>query len=173
MLGSSLRGKSKMEECQCTTKRLSLRTVFGGKSHYCYQCLVCGRSSSFIKKEEADRLVSNGESVSPFDDKAQDRYHALRIEQFQAEKELREIAKNQACTERKQDYHEYLNSVNWRVIRNKVMARCGGICEGCFDKKAVHVHHKTYDNVFNELMFQLVGLCEDCHAKLHPGAANE
>lgn len=161
-----------MEECQCVTKRLSLRTVQGGKSHYCHQCIVCGRSSAFIKKEDAERLIAGGEQASPFDDKAQDRYSALRIEQFKAERELREIEKTQEWAEKKQDYHEYLNSVNWRVIRNKVMARCGGICEGCADKPAAHVHHKTYDNVFDELMFQLVGLCEDCHDKLHPGAAN-
>lgn len=63
---------------------------------------------------------------------------------------------------------DYYHSEAWREKREKVKRRANRICEGCLEKRAVHVHHLTYDNFGDELLFQLVALCTSCHSKLHP-----
>lgn len=64
-------------------------------------------------------------------------------------------------------YNEYLRSEAWREKRRQILERDGGICQGCRCTRAVHVHHLTYDNVGDELLFQLISLCETCHDKTH------
>lgn len=64
-------------------------------------------------------------------------------------------------------YRAYLQSPEWKAKRAKVMKRCGGICEGCGDEPAVHAHHVTYDHFGNEFLFELLGLCEACHERVH------
>jgi 5-methylcytosine-specific restriction endonuclease McrA len=68
-------------------------------------------------------------------------------------------------------YNEYLRSEAWGEKRRQVLERDDGICQGCRSVRAAHVHHLTYDNVGDELLFQLVSLCEGCHHKAHKEAA--
>jgi 5-methylcytosine-specific restriction endonuclease McrA len=65
-------------------------------------------------------------------------------------------------------YSEYLNSAEWQLVRAKVMARCRGFCEGCGEARATQVHHLTYAHVGEEFLFELVGLCDACHDRIHP-----
>ena len=65
-------------------------------------------------------------------------------------------------------YHAYLKTNKWNRIRKKVLARADYTCEGCGEKDLkLQVHHKTYDHVFNEFMFDLLALCEYCHKRVH------
>lgn len=64
-------------------------------------------------------------------------------------------------------YNEYLNSDVWKARKNKILDRAGGLCEGCLSRKAEHVHHLTYRNIYHEFAFQLVALCAHCHARYH------
>lgn len=64
-------------------------------------------------------------------------------------------------------YDAYLQTPEWRMRRAKVMSRCGGACEGCLEKSATEVHHLTYDHVFDEFLFELVGMCANCHSRIH------
>jgi hypothetical protein len=66
------------------------------------------------------------------------------------------------------EYEIYLKSVEWKARREKVFARAGGICEGCLVAKATQVHHLSYDNRFNEFLWELVAICNDCHIRAHP-----
>jgi 5-methylcytosine-specific restriction endonuclease McrA len=66
-------------------------------------------------------------------------------------------------------YDEHIKSAKWRGLRRAVIRRCGGRCEGCAEAEVEHVHHLTYNNLGDELLFQLVGLCRDCHQRVHPG----
>ena|SRR5215472_2095593 len=95
-----------------------------------------------------------------------------RHEQQQAEWQERsaELAaererENQDWWER---YSAYLTSPAWRQRRQLVLVRDGGQCQGCLSALAVHVHHLTYKHVTDELLFELVALCEECHQKVHP-----
>ena len=63
---------------------------------------------------------------------------------------------------------EYLQSSKWKAIRQKVLKRDNFLCQGCLEKPATEVHHKSYENWQNELMFELISVCYDCHHnKIH------
>lgn len=66
------------------------------------------------------------------------------------------------------NYDEYLLTNKWQNIRSLVLERDNYICQGCLNSKAKDVHHTTYANLFDELLFQLIPLCRSCHQKLHP-----
>lgn len=42
------------------------------------------------------------------------------------------------------------------------------MCEGCLERPATQVHHLHYQRVFDECLFDLVAICDRCHAKCHP-----
>jgi hypothetical protein len=64
-------------------------------------------------------------------------------------------------------YNDYLNSDDWRAKRRLVMDRCGGLCEGCRNSTVTEIHHLTYEHVGAEFLYELVGLCGDCHLRAH------
>lgn len=66
-----------------------------------------------------------------------------------------------------QAYRAYLTSPAWHLRRSKVLARCKSICEGCGAKEATEVHHLSYRHFMDEFLFELVGLCHDCHERWH------
>lgn len=66
-------------------------------------------------------------------------------------------------------YREYLKSEKWEAKRRMVMTRDRNLCQGCLTAEATQVHHKTYDRVFDEPLFDLVAICKDCHEKIHDG----
>ena len=68
-------------------------------------------------------------------------------------------------------YPEYLASPAWKKKRDVVMLRDNHRC-AC-GAKAEHVHHKTYDNVGKEPLYDLVPLCEKCHDRYHERSENQ
>lgn len=64
-------------------------------------------------------------------------------------------------------YHAHLNSPLWEMKRQQVIARQECICAGCGYEPVEHIHHLTYAHMGDELLFELVGLCIDCHRKCH------
>lgn len=64
-------------------------------------------------------------------------------------------------------YRQYLRSPEWKRKRDAVFDREKGICQGCLNEPIEHVHHATYTHQYDELLFQLIGLCENCHRKVH------
>jgi 5-methylcytosine-specific restriction endonuclease McrA len=68
----------------------------------------------------------------------------------------------------RKEYEDYRRSEIWRMKRKKVLKRAKGICEGCLDAEATQIHHITYDHIGDELLFELVALCDACHRKCHP-----
>lgn len=63
-------------------------------------------------------------------------------------------------------YADYLASDAWKAKRGLVLKRCGGTCEGCGVAPATEVHHRHYDHLFNEFLFELLGLCHACHERI-------
>lgn len=63
-------------------------------------------------------------------------------------------------------YTTYLTSPEWAAKRELVLKRCGGVCEGCGVSPATEVHHRHYDHLFNEFLFELSGLCHGCHERI-------
>lgn len=64
-------------------------------------------------------------------------------------------------------YNLYLKSPEWFEKRNAVLQRDQYKCRNCDSKKNIQVHHKTYANVYNERLTDLVTLCDECHKKYH------
>ena len=71
------------------------------------------------------------------------------------------------------EYGQYLRSPEWRSLRQRVMRRANGTCEACLIRPATQVHHRSYEHVFNEFAFELVAVCDACHARLHPREEDE
>jgi len=83
------------------------------------------------------------------------------------QQELIDNLKKNVHDERRQAYNIYLNSRIWKNKRDVVLKRDNYICQGCLKNKATEVHHLTYDNIYNELFFQLISVCKPCHNIIH------
>jgi hypothetical protein len=89
------------------------------------------------------------------------------------ERHEREWADIKETSEQKQRewwawYSAYLKTPEWGAKRSAVIERANGLCEGCRQAPAVIAHHLTYAHAGNELLFELVAVCDTCHQKAHP-----
>jgi hypothetical protein len=73
----------------------------------------------------------------------------------------------------KQTYHYYLKTDAWKRKRAEVLGRDGNKCQGCSSTDSLHVHHVTYERIFDELPEDLVTLCKSCHEKAHQSCASD
>jgi len=75
--------------------------------------------------------------------------------------------KRKNISEFRAKYTLYLRSDEWKhkvlLCKNRFKYRCA-ICNS---EDNLHVHHRTYDNVFDELLEDLTLLCGDCHKLFH------
>lgn len=65
-------------------------------------------------------------------------------------------------------YHEYISSREWREhpVRVAELEAAGFRCRLCNDGGegiTIEVHHRTYENLFNEQPGDLTALCRRCH----------
>ncbi len=67
----------------------------------------------------------------------------------------------------KTEYKKYLQSDKWKFKREELFKLRGEKCEKCNSIELLHVHHKNYDNIFNEKTDDLVILCSSCHRLQH------
>mgnify|MGYP005826888693 CR=1 FL=1 len=65
-------------------------------------------------------------------------------------------------------YREYLKTSKWADKRARVLRRDNYLCQACCRRDATAVHHLTYTRVCSEPLFDLISICEVCHAELHP-----
>jgi 5-methylcytosine-specific restriction endonuclease McrA len=65
-------------------------------------------------------------------------------------------------------YNTYLESPEWKARRKAVLERDEFLCQGCRKQRATQVHHLTYDRKGNEMLFDLVAVCDECHEAIHP-----
>jgi 5-methylcytosine-specific restriction endonuclease McrA len=150
---AALAGAGAPIECRHANSRLRKRTLSNGSIAFIHQCTKCGIS---VGQPIARDKVPDVQNTPPWDDTLQERVR-------QRERESRETQRE----EWRLEYAEYLRSQKWSDKRQLVLRRAGGICEGCLASKATQVHHLTYDHVFDELLFELVAICDDCHDRAH------
>jgi hypothetical protein len=148
----------------CVHAQLDIRkvTVAGGGVQYRQQCQECGDLIGFAiahTKAPQDAAVEN-QTLRVMYRSERDRQYAAIIQRHV------KLQKNKD-TEFWHRYNEYLKSPTWAERRGRVLQRAKGICEGCSDRPAVQVHHLTYKHVFEEFLFELVAVCDDCHKRLH------
>lgn len=63
-------------------------------------------------------------------------------------------------------YNEYLKSSEWKEKRLLVLKRDKFKCQSC-GGIGQHIHHLSYETVFNEDINDLVTLCINCHKSIH------
>ena len=69
-----------------------------------------------------------------------------------------------------EQYEEYLDTKEWKALRQKVIKRDRNMCAQCGEKfasKELHVHHITYKRLKREHMEDLVSVCEFHHELIH------
>ena len=148
--------------CYCgeTRSELRKRIIKGGAVQYVEQCQNCGETTSSPKSHTEVFNQFGTYEIAAYDDHLKESYRKSKAEAHQQSKK----------TEKDQFfswYSEYLKSPEWRAKRLKVLARAKGICEGCGEVHATQVHHLTYERVGDELLFDLVAICDECHHKAH------
>lgn len=68
----------------------------------------------------------------------------------------------------KEEYNKYLLSKEWQAKRLACFKLYGKRCYLCQSEKKIHVHHRTYKNLYDEdVEKQLIPLCEKHHSFLH------
>ena len=70
-------------------------------------------------------------------------------------------------------YEKYIGSVKWKKVRKYRMKYDDFECQSpfplysqCLESKQLEVHHLTYDNLGNELLGDIVTLCQNCHDRV-------
>jgi hypothetical protein len=130
------------------------------------QCMDCGSNCSNAISQK-DMTKDERESIQPFDYKLREDGWARQDAERKAE-HLHGIKPSQNIPDDSISYKEYLRTEKWKAKRILVIQRESNLCEGCRAAPIDEIHHRTYANVGDELLFQLVGLCCVCHSKCHP-----
>jgi predicted transcriptional regulator len=65
------------------------------------------------------------------------------------------------------EYLYYLQSDEWQDKSNECKRLANYKCIMCGSKDMLEVHHKTYDNLYNETQDDLECLCHCCHKRKH------
>jgi 5-methylcytosine-specific restriction endonuclease McrA len=153
------------QRCDCSDTAIRRRVISNGTVIFALQCLTCGRQIRAVKKDspEVRRLAD----VQPFDDRLSEEWDAQIRQGWQRQQLIRDYQRQQENAEWKAWYSAYLLTTAWRLKRQAVMKRANNWCEGCAGKPATEVHHLTYKHVGNELLFELVAVCDDCHRRAH------
>lgn len=122
--------------------------------------------------------LANGSQPPPFDTKFYEegwRESERRHQEFIATIKRQEEERRATADERNAAwwarYNAYLASDVWRAKREEALARDGRVCQGCRQRLATQVHHRTYDHLGDELLFELISVCDECHAGIHPHMA--
>jgi len=72
---------------------------------------------------------------------------------------------------RSMPYREYLETPEWKAIRDQALHYAHYRCKLCYSRGPLHVHHRVYRNLGAEYHSDLVVLCESCHSKYHEKSA--
>jgi hypothetical protein len=64
-------------------------------------------------------------------------------------------------------YAGYLKTPEWQEKRKKALRFASFKCQLCNSGERLNVHHRTYERLGQELMGDLITLCNDCHSTFH------
>lgn len=139
------------------------------------QCLTCGRSvgGPFARKEHFF-----WQSYPEWDeDLLANRLAAEAAERAERWAEIQNSivgvaeakkARAEEWTRRRAEYAAFCReSPEWHELRDAVIGRADGICEGCLSETAITAHHLTYDYGFLPPAWLLKAICRNCHRRLH------
>ena len=139
------------------------------------QCSTCGKKGNTGGSLKHDTVPNLKEKIALGEIKKYDLdllnkksptwdgYHVYKVKKFNANEELEAQKKELEAVNRRKFYKDYIASDKWKAIRLKVLKRDNNLCQACLESPATDVHHITYANLGDELMFELLSVCRDCH----------
>jgi hypothetical protein len=145
---------------ECKHDRIEVRyKVFAnGVKNLTEQCVHCGKQtlSGWLPRKGVDMA-----QVAPFDYQLEKQY----LDEMQRRSNAAYAAER--CRKH-EDYERYIReSPEWWAIRTKVMRRDDHLCQACRENAATDVHHKNYTHLYEEVLYDLVAVCRECHGKIH------
>lgn len=151
--------------CQSTRHQLRAKTALNKALMVAYQCLDCGHKiENWIQHATLPMPV---ESLPAWDEQLAEQWYAARNTTFTERQKQLDVIRAQFDATWWTDYTAYLKTEKWRSKRALVMQRAGGWCQGCQKAEATQVHHLTYKHVTDELLWELVAVCDACHDRVH------
>lgn len=153
-------------ECEHKVTTVAKDYKINGTAMYFHACTRCGE---WWQVKGADLTAEQRAKAQPRDHTRRQAFREAKWDDF---KRLRSATYERNLTEWRAWYAEYLRSSQWRELRERVLRRANHTCEGCGITEATAVHHLTYDRVGNELLFDLVAVCESCHQRAHARTAD-
>lgn len=154
-----------LHTCQHNETRPRLKRYERGGIRAVLQCLECG--------QKASNFIPVAGVVEEWDSQLEERvradYQSARVEWENRRLNAVAAADGHASREWWAAYDRYLRSAVWALKREHVLERCGGVCEACGERRAEHIHHKKYPDVFgHEPLWDLAAVCVPCHRIIHP-----
>jgi hypothetical protein len=131
-----------------------------GRVRYKNQCTHCWKLSREIARKD---LPQGAPSISVEREDPDAKWSAIA----RVRTSMLDRLNAGAEAERKEKYNTYLTSPAWYDLRARVLQRSGGLCEGCGDRMADHIHHLTYERFGREMLFDLAAVCRECHTVIH------
>lgn len=136
-----------------------------------YLCPRCNRKVPFHSRTSAQLYLSGviGEELycdlcKAEIDQEKNQRHILEREKYAKSREVNQRRLQELKNMR---YSKYLQTPEWKEIRNRKMKRAKYRCQLCSKHDKLNVHHTTYENRGNENDGDLIVLCEDCHKLYH------
>jgi 5-methylcytosine-specific restriction endonuclease McrA len=156
-----------MDQCDHSKKAVRVKIQSNGVKNFRWQCLICFENAGCLSFAEAKKHL-NGSPEESWDQDSLDEYRKARVERDRDEY-LRRREENRDEWFRK--YNEHLSSPEWQRKREFVLKRDNYLCQACLRAKATQVHHlsyRFYNLVGSEPAFDLISICDRCHAWIHP-----
>lgn len=153
--------------CEHTVSGLRRRVVKGGAIQYVRQCQRCGNATGQALSRTKATEENDGTEPQAFDEGLSTSFEK---ETEEGTKKITGDYDSRADFQRAEFfkwYDKYLSGEAWSEKRKKVFSRSKNLCEGCLQGSATEVHHITYDHIGDELLFELVAVCDECHKRLH------
>ena len=155
-------------ECAHENKSYCWRVLSNGQRRFGIQCLRCGSwyavSTKKLHPQILDAPDYDEKITNAWDEKIKEYYNfdgVRRQKEFEAKKE--------SFREALAEYYQSEEWIRKRGLRHRLNEKLfNGLCEMCFGQSATTIHHMTYDRLYNEWIFDLAAICQDCHASLHP-----
>jgi hypothetical protein len=162
--------------CDHLRHEVRQRIDAAGRPFYQHQCLDCGaRLGTAVA---AAKALADGRQPAPFDEDLFQEGDRKLARHFDEQRAALNRAIDERWAGRRLAYEAYLLSEAWRNKRAEALRRDEGVCQGCRARPATQVHHLTYAHLGDELLFELISVCADCHERIHrdrlqawPGAA--
>lgn len=154
--------------CHHEHMRLGYIACANGVRQYRHECVICGykgnaiRTSSLTESEKASavEIPAGGRDDTPWSQ------YRTAVQECITERRNADYAESMEVE--RERYAEWLSrSDEWADMREKVIRRDGGLCQGCLTACATQVHHLDYRDKYAPFAFQLVALCDKCHTRYH------